>query len=337
MDTDRRADLLELTRLALSASSEAEWWEHLAAAVSGPLFAAVLVTVNVVNAGELFGWSSVVHPVQAREKIPVGSTMDEVLLRAHPFTLRQQRGPVTEPMKVTDLISRRQWRQHAAHDRTRELAGGTHQMVLALPRDAPYVEVLSIVRADRDFDEEEMARASRLQTAMQLSVRHLRHVAARERRWGPLFERESANAAAALGITVRERAVLDLIGSGASPSAVGRRLGISVGTVYRHEQNLCRKLRVPDRLNAVLRARRLGLLRDDAVSGASGGGAVPLTRREGAVLTLLATGMSNAAIGETLLASPKTVGVHVGNVLRKLDARTRAEAVAVAYRRGLLQ
>ena len=61
-----------------------------------------------------------------------------------------------------------------------------------------------------------------------------------------------------------------------------------------------------------------------------------LTGREEEVLRLVATGLTNRQIGERLFISGKTVSVHISNVLGKLGAGGRAEAVAVAHRRGLL-
>lgn len=61
-----------------------------------------------------------------------------------------------------------------------------------------------------------------------------------------------------------------------------------------------------------------------------------LTEREEQVLGLVAQGLSNRQIGERLYISTKTVSVHVSNVLAKLGVSGRAEAVAVATRRGLL-
>ena len=59
-----------------------------------------------------------------------------------------------------------------------------------------------------------------------------------------------------------------------------------------------------------------------------------LTRREDEVLELLALGLSNAAIGERLFISAKTVEHHVGRLLSKLGLRSRAEAAAYVARRG---
>jgi len=61
-----------------------------------------------------------------------------------------------------------------------------------------------------------------------------------------------------------------------------------------------------------------------------------LTERELAVLRLLATGRTNAQIGAELYISPKTAGVHVSNILRKLGVSGRVQAAAWAERAGLL-
>ena len=54
------------------------------------------------------------------------------------------------------------------------------------------------------------------------------------------------------------------------------------------------------------------------------------------MLALLAGGQTNRQIGRTLFISEKTASVHVSNIIGKLSASGRTEAVAIAHRRGLI-
>lgn len=81
-----------------------------------------------------------------------------------------------------------------------------------------------------------------------------------------------------------------------------------------------------------------------AARSAEGGVAEPrlpvadpgLTPREREVLDLLARGMGNKGVARELGISEHTVKAHVGAVFEKLGASTRAEAVAIGVRSGLL-
>ena len=64
--------------------------------------------------------------------------------------------------------------------------------------------------------------------------------------------------------------------------------------------------------------------------------AAVLTPREAEVLGLLALGRTNRQIGAELYISEKTASVHVSNIIAKLAASGRTEAVAIAASRGLL-
>jgi DNA-binding NarL/FixJ family response regulator len=62
-----------------------------------------------------------------------------------------------------------------------------------------------------------------------------------------------------------------------------------------------------------------------------------LTQRERDVLTHVAGGLRNRDIGEELAITEETVKVHMRNILGKLSARDRTEAVTIALRRGIIQ
>lgn len=76
-----------------------------------------------------------------------------------------------------------------------------------------------------------------------------------------------------------------------------------------------------------------------AVQGRPGGdglAAAGLTEREGEVLRAVARGLSNAEIARELIVGVETVKTHVGNVLAKLGARDRTQAVIAAYESGFI-
>ena len=60
------------------------------------------------------------------------------------------------------------------------------------------------------------------------------------------------------------------------------------------------------------------------------------TMREIEVLQLISDGLVNREIGQRLFLSEETVKSHVRHLLAKLQARSRAHAVAVGFRRGLI-
>ena len=62
-----------------------------------------------------------------------------------------------------------------------------------------------------------------------------------------------------------------------------------------------------------------------------------LTCREQQVLALLADGLTPAEVASDLTISRRTVGTHIEHIYEKLGARSRAHAVGIAFRSGLLE
>jgi DNA-binding CsgD family transcriptional regulator len=93
--------------------------------------------------------------------------------------------------------------------------------------------------------------------------------------------------------------------------------------------------------------RRIEQLRDDAVALAAAplrvssraSASLPdgLTRREAEVLRLIATGLTNREIAGRLALSAATVERHIANTYAKIDAGSRADAVAYTIRHGLVE
>jgi two-component system NarL family response regulator len=127
--------------------------------------------------------------------------------------------------------------------------------------------------------------------------------------------------------------------------------GIIVLTTYDHDEDIYAGLRAgakayllkdaqPEELFRCIRAVHAGnayLQPKLAVKLAQRAQEEPLTEREEQSLKLLAEGLSNRAIGQALHISESTVKSHLKSLFVKLDATSRAEAIALAARRGLVK
>ena len=144
---------------------------------------------------------------------------------------------------------------------------------------------------------------------------------------------EPAARGTASGVSNAPIALLALDGDGrvreASPGAC-RLLGLDRKDILGHE------------LAELVTPRRhvVGRPAKGADAPANGGnGKLPSrwpSARERQILAMLATGDTDAEIAERLELSPATVQTHVRNAKQKLGARTRAQAVAIALRGGLV-
>lgn len=83
-------------------------------------------------------------------------------------------------------------------------------------------------------------------------------------------------------------------------------------------------------------ARGRATVLSDAARAALGAGGVDLSARETEVLKLIAAGQRNAEIAAALFIAESTVEYHVRHVLAKPGARSRTEALRLAWQQGLL-
>ena len=147
-------------------------------------------------------------------------------------------------------------------------------------------------------------------------------------------------------VTLMHEAVegYDRVGTALEMAFLRRRLALMLavrGETRKAEEKRC---------EAAELARRLGLrpfldsLQHDKTKAASkaeehdsrAGGAMGLTPRQHSILALIAKGLTNKEIASHLNLSPRTVEMHVGLALERLNCRTRSEAVNRAISQGLL-
>lgn len=83
-------------------------------------------------------------------------------------------------------------------------------------------------------------------------------------------------------------------------------------------------------------ARLIARLLRNAEAPPPTGGPECLSERERGVLRLVARGLNNTEIAETLGLSPLTAKTHVSRIMGKLGARDRAQLVIVAYESGVV-
>lgn len=102
----------------------------------------------------------------------------------------------------------------------------------------------------------------------------------------------------------------------------------------RAAQDVVHAVRAAARGEAGFPAAVLGRLLGRGQAGPRDRGA--LTQRELEVLQLLADGLSTRAIADRFVLSVSTVRNHVQNILTKLDAHSKLEAVSVAMRQGIV-
>ncbi|MGH3585867.1 MAG: response regulator transcription factor [Pseudonocardia sp.] len=125
---------------------------------------------------------------------------------------------------------------------------------LALPVHAgPRSNRTFVMGRAEPFTPDEVDLAECLQRLLRGLDRQITH-------FGSRVNGAARDVATSLHLTPREHAVLSQLADGLTAAAIGRRLLITERTVHKHLQRVYAKLGVCDRLGAVLRAQRLGLL-----------------------------------------------------------------------------
>jgi DNA-binding NarL/FixJ family response regulator len=102
---------------------------------------------------------------------------------------------------------------------------------------------------------------------------------------------------------------------------------------------LVKDMVLADVLNVIrsVHAGRRGIPHSVAAKLAEHTPRIPLTPRETEVLSLVANGLSNAEVAARIGRTEGTVKVHLKNILQKLEATGRTEAVTTALRRGFIR
>ncbi|WP_228973016.1 helix-turn-helix domain-containing protein [Streptomyces sp. DH12] len=180
-----------------------------------------------------------------------------VALDAGAVVLRDERGPVGGPGVVVRRAAAPAGprRPGAPEEAPGGMFGACH--VLDVPLPGAGGRAFLVYREGRPFTSRDRLYCARVRPLL---------AAAAERCAPPEHPRPHpappgpAGGAGCAPLTGREATVLRMLSEGLPAAAMARRLGISVRTVHKHLENLYRKLGTADRLGAVLRAQRAGLL-----------------------------------------------------------------------------
>jgi len=140
-------------------------------------------------------------------------------------------------------------------ERGRQWGGVQHQLAIPLARTRHGRRAFVVGRPD-PFTKAEMDLARQLRRLIAGLDRHRAAFSG----WTSGAGTAGRAAARDIRLTPRELAVLALLAEGLTAASIGRRLMITERTVHKHLQHSYTKLGVTDRLGAVLRAQRIGLL-----------------------------------------------------------------------------
>lgn len=176
------------------------------------------------------------------------------ILREHPTFVWYLSQPDWSAVRLSDLISWEELTRTRLYREVLTAVGGQH--MLALPVTPPADGRLTcfiVNQPERDFTDDELEFARRLQPALVTLYSRVSTPVQRAQSPVPVLTR-------------REQIVLKCLAGGLTAEAIGRQLHCTPGTVRKHLQNIYEKLATHDRLTTVVRARDLGLIRDEDLS-----------------------------------------------------------------------
>ncbi|MFE4470215.1 response regulator transcription factor [Leifsonia sp. NPDC056824] len=171
---------------------------------------------------------------------------------AHPTMLAFRSRPRSvDPVRLSDRIELREWRRHPVYSELFSLLGTTYQIALPVqPLATGRLRTWVFNRADRDFGDDELELARRLQPLL---------AAVDTVAVAPRPSVASAAFAARSGLTAREAQILGMLGSGMTATSIAYVTRVSPRTVQKHIEHIYAKLGVHDRVSAaLLAADRLG-------------------------------------------------------------------------------
>jgi DNA-binding CsgD family transcriptional regulator len=264
----------------------------------------------------------------------------------HPVFARQSLRPDPRVLSYSDFVSAREWRKLGIYSAYRRL-GLLGELSLHLAGDERRTAVLTVHRIDRPFAERERALFETL--APHLRAAYLRLEQGREaERWQEALETGLGQAGACV---VMVHADSRIVRADAGAEGVLRRWFGSRPRATHLPAELAEwvelsrtAVRAP-RFVRVRAGRRLEVVSARAPGGedllvlqerptarpdpAELADALPITRRQAEVLTLLGDGRSDAEIALRLGISVRTVGHHVEHILERLEVSNRTAAAGV--------
>jgi DNA-binding CsgD family transcriptional regulator len=189
-------------------------------------------------------------------------------LRAPLLTMAANRTTRPTPLRLSDVVSTRRWRETRLH---REVMPATSdQLCLPLSFRGWTTRAVTLSRSDGSFTDRERELLAACAEHLRVAVGRTRPGGQRWMRFVPATGTAPAFAPPrAPVLSVREREVLALVAEGSTDAQIARRLGLRPATVSKHLHRIYTRHNVRNRAEAVrlLHEHRTGLQRGSSVPG----------------------------------------------------------------------